>query len=90
MTMRASQAIETATDLLRKELDDDVAEAIIGDTDPFEAAARALGHTADNADDLAAILTQVIEGIDDRAADWLVSSADSPGAWFYRQIQYYL
>ena len=88
--MRASQAIETATGLLRKNLDDDVAEAIIRDTEPFEAAARALGHTANTPDDLTALLTQVIGQIDDRAADWLVSTADSPGAWFYRQVQYHL
>jgi hypothetical protein len=88
--MRAAQAIEATKDLLRQRLaagKTDVAEAIIGDTEMFEIAARDLGQMSATPGDLDRLITAIAADIDDGLADWLTGTADSPGAWFYTRTQ---
>lgn len=83
--MRAAQAIERVTAQVREMFHTDVGEAIIGDTELFEAAARLLGREADTEQEITDAIAAIADGIDDGLADWLVESAEAPGGWFYSQ-----
>lgn len=79
--MRAAQALDHVTRSVRDAFEPDVAEAIIGDSEMFEAAARRLGRDTDPTE-----VTAIAGDVDDGLADWLTETADSPAGWFYRQI----
>ncbi len=87
--MRAADACEELARLVRHWFDQDVAEAFIADVDAFNNAARLLGadRTAEN---MHTIVGDVAGDVTDRLADWLVLSADSPGAWLYSRIRDYI
>jgi hypothetical protein len=84
--MRAAQAIEFVAAQVRNAFDDDVAEAIVGDAEMFEVAARHLGQQAGTTEKISAVVEEIAGDTDDGLADWLVERADSPGGWFYRQV----
>lgn len=84
--MRAAQAIDHVTRQVHEAFEDDVAEAILGDAEMFEAAARRLGRGAD-AEEVTAIVADIAAGVDEGLADWLTGVARSPAGWFYKQIK---
>jgi hypothetical protein len=83
--MRAHAALALMKGLVEERLDEDVADVLI-EGEMFEAAARTLAQDLDE-QGLTEVVTEVIEGIDDGTADWLVSQAESPSAWFFSRMR---
>ncbi|WP_327591432.1 hypothetical protein, partial [Nonomuraea sp. NBC_00507] len=77
---------EATTRHLKDHFDSDVADAIIGDDEVYTRAATRLGHLVDSDTTLAGIIADIAHSTDDGTADWLATEADSPGAWFFKQI----
>lgn len=84
--MRATEIPAALEKAVREHFPRDVADAITRDTDALDAAIRNAQYAVDTAEELDLLIKAIASGVNDRLADWLVSTAAAPAAWLARQV----
>lgn len=84
--MRARDIPAALDQAIREHFPDDVANAITSKSDAWGAAVRSVQYAVDTPGELDQLIKEIAAQVDDRLADWLVSSAAAPAAWLAKQI----